>query len=190
MRTLHRCRGPLGVAALLLAAPAARAELRETAIVPGEQCQPSGQSTDDYFYSQGIKNRSQTKNLSVVCPVPVNIPSNNNVQYALLGASGSTCATDTSYRPYVDVWDQSSWADVACTLYILSPNGSVQNSFSASTSGNSQFFYKRLFFNAEGTALAIGRSLVVTCLLPPNDMSFTGYNGVAAIAVPMCQVTQ
>jgi hypothetical protein len=180
------CRGPLVAAALLLlAAPAARAELRETAIVSGTNCQDSGESGGELFYdSNGVGNRGFTP-ASVVCAVPFNMPFSGQM-YVQLGASGANCATNTSYRPWVDVYDRHAWYDVVCTLSVLSPNGSVQTWFSTPSTSGTQTGYQRLYFNAEGYSLTMGRSLVVACNLPPVDKDFSY---ISAIGVPFCQVT-
>src|SRR3954470_424724 len=185
MRTLvHRFRGPLGVAALLLAAPPARAELRETASVSGAACQDNtmwgtvSQAVGQLVYStQGVGNQG-TAPAYVICPVPVNMAGN----YVQLGASGSTCATDTSYRPWVDVYDGSVADHVNCTMVERSPNG-TQTDWWSTYSSDTGTGFQRLYFQAEGHSLAVGRSLEVWCRLPavyPNN-SF-----IFAIGVPSC----
>lgn len=143
----------------------------------GSFCQPMNGSQSITGLTQwGISNYSSSSSATVICPIAV--PYDVNLSST---PSGGSCSYNSYYNPIVSVYDRNSTTNVNCTLYSLFSDGSVFQSYSASSVGD-QSASQDVGIGTTSTTLS--RYLVVMCSLPPSTAD--GNSAVSALYFEGC----
>jgi hypothetical protein len=178
----------LAAVPLLSARPARAVEDERFTAIHGTTCRVTNGVTP-LISTAGIGNPNTTTTMNLDCALPVTARTKFaflTAVHTVVGTDGNplgTCDhTDTTRRPWVEVYDRNANADVSCRLLVLGDANTIISAFTVQSSG-AQGAVQKLFFPMSSFQSITGNRLYMQCSVPPktNDFSF-----VARVGMPTC----
>jgi hypothetical protein len=140
-------------------------------------------SPDLVVLKAGVGNDSTSTAMVLACPMAVSMRSSSSV---LAGDGNVSCSLfDPNRRPWVNVYDRNTTADVSCTLFRMSAGNVVQASFTVTSTGFSSGI-QTLVWNLPLGETITGQQLFVSCTVPPKQAA-TGTSFIAGFGLQICE---